>query len=109
MKPGERIYNPVTDKQWSSDVFHKALGVIEKTLSTASSAVKSDSIRQAMKQQYPSLCDDTIKDRMNPRTPYWKHLVATAISAHKQKGNIEKSADGWIWIGGNSLHHHPVT
>jgi len=99
LKPGERIYDPVTDKQWSSDVFHKALDAIEKTLSTASSAVKFDSICQAMKQQYPSLCNDTIKERTNPRSPYWKHLVASAIQELKKKGELRKSDDGWIWIG----------
>ena len=99
MKPGERIYNPATDKQWSSEVYHKGKEVIEARLSKASGVVQYNSICEAVKQQYPSLCDDTIKDAKNPQLPYWKHLVASAIQALKKKGKINKTDNGWMWGG----------
>jgi hypothetical protein len=97
MRPGERIYDPATDKQWSSEVYHKAKGAIETKLSLASGVVQYSSICESMKQQYPSLCDDTIKDPGNPQLPYWKHLVATAIQALKKEGKVNKADNGWIW------------
>ncbi len=99
MKPGERIYNKATDKQWSSEVYHKAKEVIEAKLSVASGAVQYSSICEAVKQQYPSLCDDTIKDPGYPHWFYWKHLVATAIQVLKKEGKINKTDNGWIWGG----------
>lgn len=99
MKPGERTYNPATDKQWSSEVYHKAKEVIETKLSVASGAVQYSSICEAVKQQYLPLCDDTIKDPGNPQLPYWKHLVATAIQALKKEGKVNKTDDGWTWGG----------
>ncbi|MCJ7669613.1 MAG: hypothetical protein MUO61_03735 [Dehalococcoidia bacterium] len=99
MKPGERIYNKETDKQWSSQVYHKAKEVIGARLSKASGAVRYDYICEAVKQQYPSLCDDTIKDAKNPQLPYWKHLVASAIQGLKKEGKINKADNGWIWKG----------
>jgi hypothetical protein len=99
MRPGERIYNPATDKQWSSEVYHKAKEVIETKLSVANGVVQYSSICETVKQQYPSLCDDTIKDPGNPQLPYWKHLVATAIQALKKGGKVDKADNGWIWGG----------
>lgn len=97
MKPGERIYNKVTDKQWSSDVYHKAKEVIEKVLSATKDVIQFDSICEATRRQHPSLCDDTIKDPRNPKWPYWKHLVATAIQSLKKEGKVAKADNGWAW------------
>jgi hypothetical protein len=66
MKPGERVYDKARDKQWSSEVYHKAKDVIEKTLSATSSAIQYDSICGATRLQYTSLCDDTMKDPGHP-------------------------------------------
>lgn len=97
MDTGERVYNKATDRQWSSDVYQKAKEVIEKVLTQSGNPVPQNQIRQAMKQEYPSLCDDLIKDRMNPKMPYWHHLVATAISALQKQGKVRKADGGWIW------------
>src|SRR4030042_2877882 len=100
MKPGERIYNKATDKQWSSDVYHKAKDVIEAALSATSGAVQFGFICEATDLQYPSLCDDSIKDPSNPQGPYWKHRVASAIQTLKKEGKVGKADSGWIWGGG---------
>lgn len=107
MKPGERIYNKATDKQWSSEVYHKAKEVIEAELSAVSGAMQRSSICEAVKQQYPSLCDDTIKDPRYPQMPYWKHLVATATSALKKEAKIYKADKGWAWKGVKPLPPPP--
>lgn len=99
MKPGERIYNKATDKQWSSEVYHKAKEVIQKKLPATSGAVQFDSMCEPMKQQYPSLCLDNIKDPTNLQSPYWKHLVASATQALKKENKVYKTDNGWVWAG----------
>lgn len=103
MKPVERIYNKATDKQWSSEVYQKAKEAIEKALSATNNAVQFGSICEATKRQYASLCDDTIKDPGYPQLPYWKHLVASAISGLKKQGKVAKAANGWAWTEGKQL------
>ena len=97
MKPGERIYNKSTDKQWSSEVYHKAKEVVEKVLSATKNVIQFDSICEATRRQLPSLCDDTIRDPGNPKWPYWKHLVATAIQSAKKEGKVARAGNGWMW------------
>ena len=99
MKPGERIYNKATDKQWSSEVYHKAKEVIEKVLSATKDVIQFDSICEATRREHPSLCDDTIKDPGNPQWPYWKHIVASAVQALKKQGKVIKADNGWVWEG----------
>jgi hypothetical protein len=105
--PAERLYDPAQDKNWSSEVYHKAKQVIEETLSTTKKALEFSTICQAVKQKYPSLCDDSIKDRKYPKLAYWRHLVATAISALQKAGKVAKSTDGWIWVEGKSPQPTP--
>jgi len=97
METGEGIYNKATDKQWSSEVYHKAREVIAAKLSATSRAVQFDSICQATKQQYPSLCNDAIREPGNPQSVYWKHLVASAIQGLKKEGKVRKGDNGWVW------------
>ena len=99
MNPGERIYNKATDKHWSSEVYHKAKEVIAGKLSAISGPVQFDFICEAMKQQYPSLCNDAIKEPGNPQSVYWKHLVASAIQGLKKEGKLYKTDNGWVWAG----------
>lgn len=99
MKPGERIYNKATDKHWSSEVYHKAREVIAGKLSAIGHPLQFDCICEAMKQQYPYLCDDAIRDPRNPQSVYWKHLVASAIQGLKKEGKVDKADNGWVWKG----------
>jgi hypothetical protein len=99
MKPGERIYNKATDKQWRSEVYHKAKEVIEKVLSATKDVIQFDSICEATRREHPSLCDDTIKDPGNPQWPYWKHIVASAVQTLKTQGKVTKADNGWVWEG----------
>jgi hypothetical protein len=106
MMPGDRLYDQAQDKQWSSEVYQKAKQVIKERLSISGGALEFSVICEAVRQRYPLLCDDTIKDRMNPKQPYWKHLVASAIQGLKKEGKIDKAANGWIWAVGKQ--HRPL-
>jgi len=103
MMPGDRLYDPAQDKQWSSAVYQKAKQAVEEKLSTVGGVLKFSVICEAFKQKYPQLCDDSIKDPSYPKSPYWKHLVATAISALKGARRLKKADGGWIWTGEKSL------
>ncbi|MBL7119316.1 MAG: hypothetical protein ISS53_01380 [Dehalococcoidia bacterium] len=103
----DRLYDPYCDKRWSSEVYQKAKGVVEEVLSSEGTALSFNSIAQAMKQRHPLICDDAIKDRTNPKLPYWKHLVATAISALQKGGKVRKADSGWIRAGVKPLPPPP--
>jgi hypothetical protein len=103
MMPGDRLYDPAQDKQWSSAVYQKAKQAVEEKLSTVGGVLKFSVICEAFKQKYPQLCDESIKDPSYPKSPYWKHLVATAISALKGARRLKKADGGWIWTGEKSL------
>lgn len=99
----DRLYDPVSDKQWSSEVFHKAKEVwLELLLSAAGKVVKSKEVQQALKAKYPLLCDDQIRDRSYPQIPYWQHLVGTAISDLKRLGKARRADGGWV-AGGPTI------
>lgn len=103
----DRVYNPASDKQWSSQVYQKAKEVIEEVLTQSGKAVSTDQIRPIMKQKYPLLCDDLIKDRKYPKIPYWHHLVATALDALQRQGKVRKADHGWV-LATSALSRPPI-
>lgn len=96
MDTSQRVYNESSDKQWSSQVYQKAKDVIMETLAAQDRVVQSISILEAMKRKHTALCDDNILDPQNPKSPYWKHLVASAIQGLKKAGKVKKADSGWI-------------
>ena len=80
----ERIYDPVHDKAWSSHIYQEAKEVIKELLSTQDKPIPFNDILKAVKQKYPALCDDDIRDPTYPKMPYWKHRVASAIQTLKK-------------------------
>ena len=98
MNTQQRAYNEASDKQWSRNVYQKAKEVATEALRSQDRGVQFADITEAMKRKHPNLCDDTIGDPTNPKSPYWKHLVASAIQALKKAGLVQKTADGWVWV-----------
>lgn len=98
MDSQQRAYNERSDRQWSMAVYQKAKEVIIEVLKTQNQGVSFADITEAMRRKYPDLCDDTIGDPTNPKSPYWRHLVASAIQAFKKAGQVKKTVDGWMWI-----------
>jgi len=100
MDTEERPYDRNSDGHWSSEVYHRAKDLLREILPTKSEGMRLSDICEAMRRKYPALCDDKIRDKNNPKLPYWKHLVSTAISNLKTGGKIEHSGDNWVWYGG---------
>jgi len=98
MSNQQRAYNEGSDKQWSMAVYHKAKEVISEVLKARDKPVPFAEITEAMKRKHSDLCNDTIGEPGNPKSPYWKHLVASAIQVYKKAGQIQKVTDGWLWI-----------
>lgn len=98
MAQRNKIYNKMSDKEWSHNVYQAAKGVIEEMLSTRGIPMPFADICDAVRQRHPLLCDDTIKDPKNLKWPYWKHLVASAIQGLKKEEKVRLSDRGWEWV-----------
>lgn len=95
-----KIYNRESDRQWSSKVYQTAKLLVVEVLAGTSGVVPLKQILAAMKQRYPEICDDNIKDPVNQKLAYWQHLVSTAISALKKAGKVRRADGGWILATG---------
>lgn len=96
METEDRIYDRASDKEWSSQVYQKAKEVVKEVLTPQGKIVPFADILEAMRQKHPALCDESIRDATYPKSPYWKHLVATAIQTLKKAG-VRQTAGGWVW------------
>jgi hypothetical protein len=97
MMPGDRLYDPAQDKQWSIEVYQKTKQVIEDILSPANDWITSSVIYEAMKQRHQKLCDDTIKGYND--YPVWKWKVGDALQDMKRKGKVIcKDRKTWRWV-----------
>jgi len=99
MAGGDRVYDQARDKKWASEVYQRAKEVASETLRAGGSVVAFAALCDAVRAKYPTLCDESIKDRSSPKAPYWKHIVASALAGLKQAGRVVRADGGWRWVG----------
>lgn len=63
--------------------------------------VKLDEIYDAVKNEYPDLCDDEYKCnhyQRNSIQPEWKHTVRNVLNGLKKKGLAQGTGNRYEWI-----------
>lgn len=103
--PQPRKYDPRTDKAWSSAVYQAARKfLIGFPTETGKTSALFNEICSRFKDGHHALCDDLIAEKTQPRSPYWKHRVASALSTLKKTGVVSRGGGQgeWVWRGSGS-------
>ena len=89
--------NPTT-KAWSSSVYRAAKEFVPEFLEDSQGRSDFATIKRGFRTRHPQLCDDSIADPSNPSSPYWGHLIASAIQALKKASTVAKGRVRGEWI-----------
>ncbi len=84
------------DKEWEREIYQKGKAFAVELISHAGSPVPFSEICSKMKDKYPNLCDETVRDPWAPSQPFWKHRLASALQSLKHS-SIDQTSQGWLW------------